>query len=157
MKGISPLIAGVLLIALTVTIAAIVTTWASGFTSVTQSGIGNKSIELVGCSGAALEVEAVYLTEGGAASNATAIVKNTGLVNNMQITAAELLVTNGTNTTAGSLPVTNVDRGNIITLSFNNFDLGGACPGTFSKITIQSACPGGAITFDVQYEAPNCA
>ncbi len=157
MKGISPLIAGVLLIALTVTIAILVTAWTTSFTSTTQSGVGNKSTELVSCSGAAVDIEAVYLRNN---ENATVVVKNTGLINDIQITGAQIYLLNGTNTTASNattLPITNFDRGNIVSISFVRIQNLLTCPGNFSQVVVQTGCPGAADTFDIKYETPTCA
>ena len=157
MKGVSPLIAAVLLIALTVTIAIIVTTWSSGFTTSSQVGTENKSKEIVGCSGAILEIEAVYVSViADGRTNATAVVKNGGLVDNLQIISAQLYTTNGTNISAINLPIQNLDRGGIVTLTFPRTTLT-ACPGNLSKVFVQSSCPGAADTYDVQYEPPNCS
>ena len=81
MKGISPIIAAVLLIALTVTIAVILNAWAGGYTSSAQSSVSNRTGELSSCSGAAIEIETVYVRGTG---NATAVVKNTGIADNLQ-------------------------------------------------------------------------
>ncbi len=157
MKGISPLIAGVLLIAITVTIAMIITAWATGITSSAQSGVTNKSAEMVGCSGALIDIETVYLITPAGSANATVIVKNSGLVNDLQIISAQIFLANGTNVSAQSLPVTNFDRGNIVALNFRNVALGSSCPGNFSRVSVESTCPGAADTFDAQYESPKCA
>mgnify|MGYP001585630610 CR=1 FL=1 len=156
MKGISPLIAGVFLIAITVTIAMLVTAWSTAVTSSAQAGISNKSSELTGCSGAAIDIETVYLV-GTTNATATAVVKNSGLVNDLQIISAQLFLANGTNISAQSLPVTNFDRGNIVALSFRNVALGSSCPGNFSRVSVESTCPGAADMFDAQYESPKCA
>ncbi len=157
MKGVSPLIAAVLLIALTVTIAVIVTTWTSGFTTSTQAGTENKSKEIVGCSGALLEIESVYISVlSNGHTNATAVVKNAGLVDNLQIMSAQLYTTNGTNISAINLPIQNVDRGSILTLTFPRTTLT-VCPGNLSRIVVQSSCPSAADTYDVQYEPPTCS
>ena len=157
MKGISPLIAGVFLIAITVTIAMLVTAWSTAVTRSAQAGISNKSSELTGCSGAAIDIETVYLVTPTGSANATVIVKNSGLVNDLQIISAQLFLANGTNISAQSLPVTNFDRGNIVALSFRNVALGSSCPGNFSRVSVESTCPGAADMFDAQYESPKCA
>ncbi|MEM7826997.1 MAG: archaellin/type IV pilin N-terminal domain-containing protein [Candidatus Aenigmatarchaeota archaeon] len=62
LKGISPLIATVLLIALTMTIAGIIATWASSFTQVRLEEIKSNTTE--GCIGANLKVSNARIING---------------------------------------------------------------------------------------------
>lgn len=73
-KGISPLIAAVLLIAFTMAVAAILTAWVTSFTQRTTEDVGNSSEELVSCSFAGLSIyDAIYDGE-----NVTVSLANTG-------------------------------------------------------------------------------
>lgn len=73
-KGISPLIAAVLLIAFTMAVAAILTAWVTTFTQDTTSEIGNESSRLVQCSFGGLSI---YDVTAGS-SQITVQVANTG-------------------------------------------------------------------------------
>lgn len=58
-KGISPLIAAVLLIAFTLAVAALLTAWVTTFTQDTTGAIGDRSTEVIECSYAGLSVYSV--------------------------------------------------------------------------------------------------
>ncbi len=73
-KGISPLIAAVLLIAFTMAVAAILTAWVTSFTQDTTESVGNESERLVGCSFASLDIYDAVLS----GSTLTVNVANTG-------------------------------------------------------------------------------
>ncbi len=74
-KGISPLIAAVLLIAFTVAIATVIMGWMSTTTRTTTSNITGKTETAVGCSDAAVKIDHVYVTSGGSGA---IVVVNTG-------------------------------------------------------------------------------
>ena len=74
MKGISPLIAAVLLIAFTVSIATIIIGWFTTFVRTTTGNVTESTEETLGCSVASISIEHVYLN--GTAGNG--VVKSTG-------------------------------------------------------------------------------
>ncbi|MDY6777803.1 MAG: archaellin/type IV pilin N-terminal domain-containing protein, partial [Candidatus Nanohaloarchaea archaeon] len=75
-KGISPLIAAVLLIAFTLAVAAILTAWVTTFTQNTTGTISNRSGQLISCSYAGLSIyDVVYNTN---TEQITVSVANTG-------------------------------------------------------------------------------
>lgn len=73
-KGISPLIAAVLLIAFTMAVAAILTAWVTSFTQDTTGQVGNESERLVSCSFASIDIYDAVLS----GSTLTVNVANTG-------------------------------------------------------------------------------
>src|SRR3989338_11366707 len=77
MKGISPLIAAVLLIAFTVAAATLVMGWFGNVSDWVTKTTSNKTSDSVYCSNAAIAIEEVYVTPGQNGS-AVALVKNTG-------------------------------------------------------------------------------
>jgi flagellin-like protein len=75
-KGISPLIAAVLLIAFTMAVAAILTAWVTTFTQETTSEVGESGSEQIACSFAGLSIyDAVYTVDDDAL---TVAIANTG-------------------------------------------------------------------------------
>ena len=74
-KGISPLIAAVLLIAFTMAVAAILTAWVTSFTQRTTEDVGNTSEQLVSCSFAGLSIYDAIL---GTDDSMTISMANTG-------------------------------------------------------------------------------
>ncbi len=84
-KGVSPLIAAVLLIAFTMAVAAILTAWVTTFTQDTASQVGNESEQLISCSYAGVSV----FDANWDGSNVDVTVANTGTVdlNNVSIYA----------------------------------------------------------------------
>jgi flagellin-like protein len=130
MKGISPLIAAVLLIAFTITIAILIVSWGTSFTTTATSGISNKSSELVECSGAAIEIDSVYVS----GNSISVIVMNSGV---RAVTITNMLVTNITGGTNTSTVNSVLGRGNVVSLNVS----GVTCT-SFSKVLVATSCPG---------------
>ncbi len=117
-KGISPLLATVLLIATTVVVSTMVAGWLSSTTSATQTTVANRTSEGVACAAAEIIIDDVY-SGAGSASVARAIVRNSGGSDNLAITSAQLYDKFGNNfTSVSSLPV-NLNKGQMATLNFN--------------------------------------
>ncbi|MEM7819392.1 MAG: archaellin/type IV pilin N-terminal domain-containing protein [Candidatus Aenigmatarchaeota archaeon] len=136
MKGISPLIAAVLLIAFTVTAAVLIITWGTSFTTSTTSGVGNKSTEIVECSGAAIEIDSVYINNNTGIANV--IVKNTGV---REITISSAMLTNKTGGNFQNTTTFTLNRGAIGTIQVTGVQVGPGCS-DYSKTTILTYCPG---------------
>ena len=156
-KGISPLLAAVLLIAVTVAIATLVMGWITTITRSTQVTVSNKTVEATDCSSASIVIEGVYIAAGGNGTSRV-IVRNAGLLDNMQIISAQIFNRTGSNFSASSLPITNFGKGNVTTLSFSPIGPPGgtvatACPGDFSRVLISTTCGGVSAEFT---STPNC-
>lgn len=154
-KGISPLLASVLLIAVTVSIATLVMGWMSTVARSTQSSVSNKTAQATECSSAIVIIDDVYVN-AGSPGRATAIVRNAGQVNGMAISSAQLYNRTGSNFTAmetASGPLTGFDMGEIQTLRFNSTYIS-ACPTDFSAVIVTTNCGGVSATFD---STPKCS
>ncbi len=117
-KGISPLLASVLLIATTVVILTMLAGWMSSTTSATQNTISNRTSEGVACAAAEIVIDDVY-AGAGSGSIARAIVRNSGGSDNLAITSAQLYDKFGNNfTTVNALP-SSLNKGQMATLNFN--------------------------------------
>jgi flagellin-like protein len=139
-KGISPLIAAVLLIVMAVAIAGVIIAWMSAYTKDTQADIGDKSADLVDCKGALIAIDSVYLSNGTAAASARAIVKNVGIhIDNLQITTGVVFNTSGSSFAASNLPITDFDKGDIEIVTFANMSVG-TCE-DFSQVIVGTNCP----------------
>ena len=153
MKGISPLIAAVLLIAFTVAIATLVMGWFSTFTRTTTTSVTNKTAEAVACSNAQISIEDVYVTAGSAITgNARIIIKNTGFAT-LGINGAQIINTTGQNFSTGFSAVTGFGAGSIQTVSLTNVSVP-TCPSTFSKAIVTTNCGGISDIFD---GTPKCS
>ena len=139
MKGISPLIATVMLIAITVIIATIQSGWLTSFTKTQQDTIENRSSEIVDCTSADVTIEDVYLDF---TTNVSRVhIRNTGQVNSLGVVSVLLLTRTG-----DQMPVvTNMNsisalsKGQQIRIDFNITNLT-ACS-NFSKVTVSTTCP----------------
>jgi len=136
-KGISPLIAATLLIVMVVAISTIVMGWLYTFTRTSQESVSNRTDEALGCSGANIAIQDVYLTTG-TAGTARVIVKNTGYVDDMTIASAQLYNKTGHNFTGENIPITNFDKGDIITISFFNISVPTCL--NFSQVFVGTTC-----------------
>jgi flagellin-like protein len=142
MKGISPLVASVLLIAFTVAIATIIMGWMGTFTRETTASISNKTTEAVDCASASINIDDVYIS----GVTVRAIVRNTGFANYLNLTNAVLYKTDGsfwTNTTTGAL----LNRGQVRLIEFYNTTTA-LTTATFSKVVVTTQCGGVSDTFD---------
>ncbi len=150
-KGISPLIAAVLLIAFTVATATLIAGWFSTLARTTTATVTNRTDMAVGCSGASISIDQVYgVANASGTMTSRAVVRNNGLAN-LSIISAQFFNTTGNNFTTGTtLPVV-MNRGNITTLSFTtNLN---TCPGAFSRVIVTTDCGGVSATFD---STPRC-
>lgn len=141
MKGVSPLIAAVLLIVIVVSITALISGWLTTFFIGTRETVTNRTDTQVGCTGASLYVETVYVSiANGTAGNVRAIVKNDGVIDEA-ITAAQYVNTTGHNySTTTALPIT-FNRGSIKTLNFENVSIQNCT--AFSQVVVSTNCISG--------------
>jgi len=150
MKGLSPLVATVLLIVMVVAISAIII---SSTTSLTKSATGeveNRTQASTGCAGASIKIDDVFITNGTAGS-ARVHVRNDGLKDDLAIVSGQLYNSTGHNFTASDLPLSNFDRGNIVTVTFSNISV--TTCANFSHVTITTDCSGAYDTFS---KTPKC-
>ena len=150
MKGISPLIAAVLLIAVTVSIATIVAGWFPSIIISTQGKVENTTKEATSCASASISIDDVFITAG---SNGVgrAVVRNSGHSDDLVLVSAVLYNTTG-NATSASV-VSDFDRGEVVTLTFNNISVT-SCPTDFSEIIVTTNCGGISTKFD---RTPKCS
>ena|SRR3989344_9409076 len=137
MKGLSPLIATVILIVIVVSIAAIITTFATNITRESQDRIENRTQKSVDCSGGEIRIRDVYLQPG---NYSRVIVENVGLVGGLSIGSAQVINATGYNISATNLPINNFDIGDIETVIFANLSGVNSCS-NFSQVVISTSCP----------------
>ncbi|MEK6888400.1 MAG: archaellin/type IV pilin N-terminal domain-containing protein [Candidatus Aenigmatarchaeota archaeon] len=139
-KGVSPLVATVLLIVIVVSLVAMISGWLNSFITDTRETVTNRTDASVQCTGASMNIETVYANfANGTAANARVIVKNDGVADRVSIMSAQLYNTTGANfTTNTSLPVTNFPPGAITTLVFENVGLS-SCS-AFSQVVVSTQC-----------------
>ncbi len=135
-KGLSPLIATVILVVMVVSIAAIITTFTTTITRESQDRIENRTQKNVDCSGGEIRIRDVYLNPG---NYSRVIVENVGLVSGLTITSAQVVNATGYNSSATNLPIRNFDIGDIETVIFANLSGVGACA-NFSQVIISTDC-----------------
>lgn len=151
-KGVSPLVASVLLISFAVTIGILVMGWLSGLTKTTTNTVSTSTGTAVGCSSASISIDDVYIVGNGTNSNVTVIIKNTGYKDGMHIISAVLLTNTGANfsTSIPPMPLTEFDKGDLVNIRFENTSV--SCS-TFSKIIVTTNCGGISDTFS---GSPKC-
>ena len=152
MKGISALIASVLLVAFVVSVGLLVMGWFTTLTRSTTVSVTNKTSEGIECSSAAIGIVDVYIT-GTMQGTTRAIIKNTGYTDNLIIVGADFYNTTGHNFTASSLPIGDFDKGELQTLSFPSTNVS-SCPANFSRVVVSTNCGGISDTFS---GTPKCS
>ncbi len=152
MKGISPLLAAVLLIAITVALATLIMGWMSTITRTSQVKVENKTLQAIDCSAAGVSIQEVYITAGNGTGTASVVVMNTGQSNDLIIQSAQMLNTTGGNFAGSGTPIQDFDVGDTETISFSSIGIS-SCPTAFSKVIITTNCGGVSDTFDT---TPKC-
>ncbi|MDI6721712.1 MAG: hypothetical protein QMD85_04940, partial [Candidatus Aenigmarchaeota archaeon] len=148
-KGISPLVASVLLLAIVVSLSVIIGSWMNALSKDTTATVGNKTAESISCSSADITVESVYITAGTSGSSRVQI-RNRGF-QGLTLTSAQLINKTGHNFSAsGTLPT--LARGEIAQLSFSSTSVP-TCPTDFSKLIVTTSCGGVSHVFS---GTPNC-
>src|SRR3989338_6986080 len=143
-KGVSPLIAAVLLIAFTVAIATLVMGWFSTLTRTTTTTVTNKTTESIACSSAQLSIDDVYIRLNATESDVHVIVKNPGFTP-LGITSLQAYNTTGSNFSTGFSAGT-MTKGSIVSYNITLASIP-TCA-TFSKVIVTSNCGGIADTFE---------
>jgi len=132
-KGLSPLIASVLLIAITVVVGTLTLDWSTGIHSVLGSSVKNKTS---GCTTAAVVIDRVYLDLNGSVGRI--IARNSGFDDD-SITGASVVSMKGqTSTNLTAFPVA-VLRGGQVTLTVNTSGIITACS-NFSRAYVTTSC-----------------
>ena len=150
MKGLSPLIAIVLLIAITLTVISIMMGWVTDLVTGQTGTIGNKTSEAVECTGAVITIDDVYIDFS--TNRSRVHVRNSGQLD-LGITSASLTNQRGekaSNLTA--FPITGFDKGNIEEIVFNITNVITVC-GNFSKVIVATNCGNAKDDFT---STPNC-
>lgn len=159
MKGISPLIATVLLIAFTIAVGGLISIWLTGFTQTTTQSVGNQAANQITCSNGGLTLSSLSYCGGYLSGKIT----NVGTVSlgNLSMTVT---FTNSSNTQllylqlAGSTISTsstccaNLTLGPSMLQAFN-FTIGGSNYDTFRLV---SNCSGVVATVDSSTVVKTC-
>lgn len=140
LKGVSPLVATVLLIVIVVSLVAIISGWLNAFFIGTRETVQNRTDTSVGCSGSSVGIESVYANiANGTSGNIKAIVKNDGVVDELAIISAQYLNSTGHNfSTTSPLPIRDFARGSIKTLLFENVSIQNCA--AFSQVVVATNC-----------------
>jgi hypothetical protein len=146
MKGISAMLASVLLIAFTLAMAVLVLNFFTGTIQDTTKTVSNKTSATVECASAAIDIQDVYVTGSAYGQTVRVVVKNSGLADNLVVQDAQILNRSGNN--FSTAPPTNAfNKGHLLTLTFSGVSMT-ACPTGFSKVIIATSCAGVSDTFD---------
>ncbi len=148
------MIAAVLLIAITVAIATLVSGWISTVTRSSQIAAENKTSEAVDCAAAAVVVDDVYVVGTGSSATVRAIVRNAGQASDLVLGNATVFNSSGGTFTATSpaVPYADFDRGESVTFQFNPASIG-SCPSNFGEVIVTTTCGGVFAKFD---KTPKC-
>ncbi len=141
-KGISPILAAVLMVAIAVTVVPIFAGWFNTLIGSTTKTVENKTDETVRCNAASLSIEDVYLDNAN--SRARMIVRNSGYTNE-QVRSAVVYSNTGTPATNLTEFPVNVTRGGYAYFNFDTSSLIPACA-NFSFAIVGSACD--SVRFD---------
>ena len=138
-KGVSPLVATVMLIVIVVSLVALISGWLTQMFAESRETISNRTSSSLDCSGASIKISSAYLTQTGV-NNASArvIIENDGLVDQISIVSAQLYNSTGDNfSTSNVLPIA-FPRGSLKTLSFVNASVNNCS--VFSQIVVSTQC-----------------
>ncbi|MBI2578153.1 MAG: hypothetical protein HYW26_00425 [Candidatus Aenigmarchaeota archaeon] len=147
-KGMNTLVAAVLLIAITLVIAVIVSTAISGLAKTGSAEVQTRAASFVNCSSSDIDVTQVYLDTGPMNVSRVA-VRNNGQQRETIISAAMFNKTGFTAAPLTTFPVS-LARGDVTNLLFNI--TGNVTCASFSQVVVTTEC-----TFETFAQAPkNC-
>ncbi len=141
-KGISPLIAAVFLIAMTVAIATSFMGWYSTLLGSQSATVENKTKIGIDCTAARLSILDVYMDFTNNVSRIN--VRNSGQVDD-NIVSIALYNSHGMNATNLSAIPKVINKGDTLSFEFNMTNIIPAC-GNFSKVIVSSQCKTGTFT-----------
>jgi len=144
MKGISPLVATVLLIAFTIGVGGLISVWISGFTQTSSKIVSKEGEKGLICSNGAIDLSTLRYCSG--TNNISGIIKNNGRIALGNITLQTVfangsIVSHSLNDTGTG----GASSGNWLTLragqifSFN-ISIGGGSSGNYDKLWIYTNC-----------------
>jgi len=135
MKGISPLIASILLIAFTLAVAVIIGSWLTSISSQQSSSVGASANQTVTCSKGVIAIVSIP-------NNNTVIIQNQGQIDlsgNFTLSCGTNISTSSVSLAKGSMvSLTSsgcIDSGNKIHISSY------VCPSVYTECTYGSNCP----------------
>jgi len=136
MKGISPMIATVLLIGFTVAVGAILAVWFSTYTKTQTSSVSGATA----CASTTLDVKVPVVTS----SDATVLITNNGpaTVNITSVTVTCGTSTNTTSSSTGITGLTNLAKGSSGTLKVTI----SGCTSSNVAVDVHATCSGGGTT-----------
>jgi flagellin-like protein len=135
MKGISPMLATILLVAFTVAVGGMISLWMSGFFSSTQAGTEARTTALTKCSNARFSI----MSARGTSSNATVI---THYSNDLNVYPQVVRFSDGTINTTFT-PKTAIAGGSIATLNAQY-------PTGVTFVTVSGSCEYGTVNVSVE-------
>lgn len=136
-KGVSTLVASVLLIAFTVSVAMIVMGWFSSFARSTTENVSGVTQGAIGCSSGIIEVDHIYVS-GTSAINATINVINSGQI---PLTVNAMLV-NSSGAACRTTTGVTVQSGSTGSISLNTSSCNINAAGNFSRALLTTSCAG---------------
>lgn len=147
-KGISTLIAAVLLIAVTLLISLIVSTSFTTLAKTQTATVQTRTTEAVNCTSSDMAIEGVFI-DVSTRNISRVLVRNSGQITENIISAQIINKTGGTGTVLTTLPL-GVSRGDVVSVVFNisgttsvvtgNTTLVNVSCGNFDRIIITTQC-----------------
>jgi len=136
MKGISPLIASILLIAFTLAVAVIIGSWLTSISSQQSSSVGAAANQTVTCSKGVIDIVSIP-------NNTTVIIQNAGQID----LSGNFTLSCGTNITTTSSVI--LAKGGMASLSSSGCKDSGnkirvssyVCPSVYTECTYDTNCP----------------
>ena len=144
MKGVSPLVAAVLLIAFTVSVSMIIMGWFSTFVRGTTANVSGTTEEALACQMASISIEHVYIKNSSTGA-AKILVKNTGFVD----LTVNAMVFNKTGASCYNNSDLSLPKGSSLMITLTNgtpdtcpIFKGKACSETFDRAVVTTNCGG---------------
>lgn len=137
MKGVSPVIATVLLLAITIMISMIVSTSLTDLTKTQAATVKTKTAQAVNCTSSDITIEAVYLDTATTVNQGRVTVRNAGqIAENIQ--SAKMFNKTGSEAAATTTFPVALARGSLTTLTFN-ITANVTCS-SFSQVIVSTEC-----------------
>ncbi len=137
MKGISPLVAAVMLIAVTMTIAGILAFWASSYTSQQTASLENQTQTIRECTGARFRIFTSFYDSGSKVHKI--MLENRG-ISEVEIIGVDYIYSNGVVHKNASLTLPKTSEIKVLEITdvddgFTNYRVISSCPNVFAEGT----------------------
>ncbi len=156
MKGVSAILAAVMLIVVVLALTGIVLTFSSSLLRSTQETVENRTAASIECAGASITIDEVFVTRGNVTGSppgsARARVVNNGLKDDLTLVTGTFFNRTGGSFNGTDMPRADFDVGEVAVITFSPIEFKDCAD--FSQVIVTTNCGTSTDTFK---KTPKCS